>query len=280
VGLSLLVVLSVLGCSSGGSSPDPDPRAGTAIPANDDLTSVRQQAVLHPDEPYWPYRAGVLLTARDFLADAETAFQSSLHRNPVYTPALTALAGLYYEAGRYGEGARLLGDARGQMEAMGIPVPPELLEGLALHREALDDLAGAREAFSNAEASGQEASLSVGVYLRLRDGDFREGAEPARRAAEGNPRSPVALNNLGVSTLQGGDPLRARDLFREAHELDPKLPGPLYNLALLEEFYLMDHEAGAEWFRRYLSLSTADPDSLREVFLVNDSDTTNSNGGN
>jgi hypothetical protein len=52
-----------------------------------------------------------------------------------------------------------------------------------------------------------------------------------------------------------------------AHEIDPDLPGPLYNLAILEEFYLMNHEEAASWFERYWSLSQEDPDHLREVFI-------------
>jgi Flp pilus assembly protein TadD len=280
LGLFVLLSLIVNGCLFfGGSSPEPDPRAGAPSAPGDEIAHVRDRASLEPNEPYWPYRLGVLLAARDSLGEAESALLSSLLADPVYAPALTFLGGLYYEQGRYAEGARLLDEAREDLEAMGKPVPAEVLEGLALCREALDDPVGAEEVFARAAESTGEGGPSVGVYLGLRGSDYGATAEPARRAAEEHPGSAVHRNNLGVATLQAGDPIRAREILREAHDLDPDLPGPLYNLALLEEFYLMDHEAGAEWFRRYWSLSQADPDNLRGVFLEEESTPAEPDGG-
>jgi hypothetical protein len=63
--------------------------------------------------------------------------------------------------------------------------------------------------------------------------------------------------------LRAGDAPAARRELVRAMELDPFLPGPLYNLALLDHHFFLDDEAARRWFSRYWELSRDDPDSLR-----------------
>jgi Tfp pilus assembly protein PilF len=79
--------------------------------------------------------------------------------------------------------------------------------------------------------------------------------------------SAVNLNNFGITRLRAGDVDAARRAFARAIDRNPALPGPYYNLAILEKFYVFDEAAAARWFSQYWSRSTEDPDSLRAVFL-------------
>ena len=51
-------------------------------------------------------------------------------------------------------------------------------------------------------------------------------------------------------------------------DLDAKLPGPLYNLTIVDRFYRFDDASAREWFRKYRTLSSDDPDGLAEVLAV------------
>lgn len=107
---------------------------------------------------------------------------------------------------------------------------------------------------------------SAGAYLALRGptpGDARPLAEAALRD---DAKSAANQNNYGVTRLHAGDPARAREAFMKAIEIDPKLPGPYYNLAILEKYFVLDDDAAATWFGRYWSRSHADPDRLAEAF--------------
>jgi tetratricopeptide (TPR) repeat protein len=142
-------------------------------------------------------------------------------------------------------------------------VPDELLVALALHYEAL--AAGDRAA---AILAGLHADPSVEAWVRLR-GDGFEAAEGAAKAAlDTNPRSAVNHNNWGITRLYAGKPDEARKSFLTALELDPALPGPLYNLAIVDRFYRFDEESARGWFRRYRELSQDDPDGLAQILSV------------
>src|SRR5690606_37932972 len=106
---------------------------------------------------------------------------------------------------------------------------------------------------------------SVPTYLELRGDQIQEAGEVAERALEARPDA-VNLNNHGIALLMAGDPEAAREEFKRAHALDRELPGPLYNLAIVERFYFFDDAAAQEYFERYAALSQEDPDGLRGVF--------------
>ena len=75
-------------------------------------------------------------------------------------------------------------------------------------------------------------------------------------------------NNWGIAQLYAGEPKAARKSFLTASKMDPELPGPLYNLAIVDRFYFFDEEAARDWFRRYRKLSDEDPDGLAEILAA------------
>ena len=86
--------------------------------------------------------------------------------------------------------------------------------------------------------------------------------ETARRTLEANPRSAANHNNYGICLLYAGDPRGAREAFRKALEIDPELPGALYNMAIVEATYFFDEASGRAYFARYRQLASDDPDDL------------------
>ena len=87
----------------------------------------------------------------------------------------------------------------------------------------------------------------------------------AAESTASKDRSPSASNNLGIARLHHGDAEAERVLFQEAAREDPSLPGPNYNLAIVEHFYFFDDDAAARHFARYRELRTDDPDGLEAV---------------
>jgi Flp pilus assembly protein TadD len=112
-----------------------------------------------------------------------------------------------------------------------------------------------------------ERDGSAVVYLRLRGEHFAESLDVARKALDARP-SAVNHNNYGIAQLYAGDPESARESFLRAHELDGELPGPLYNLAIVDWFYFFAADDARDWFARYRKLASDDPDGLAEVFKV------------
>ena len=223
-----------------------------------------RQAQLAPDEPYFPHRLAELHLRAGRGDDAELALRSALARDPKYAPALSLLSRLLYEDGRHEEGVELL-------EAVPIgSFPGEeavvLAAGLALHREALGKTDLARQTLAPYRAELDWERLgSVPTYLELRGDRFLDAASLAERALKAR-QDAINLNNHGISRLLAGDPEAARDEFQRAHTLDPVLPGPLYNLAIVERFYFFDDAAAQDYFERYAALSSEDPDGLRTIF--------------
>jgi tetratricopeptide (TPR) repeat protein len=235
------------------------------------LDDVREQATLDPKQPYWSYRIAQIYLDTDSLASAEASLKASLARDPDYGPALSLLSKLYYEAGRHEEAVTLLEAAR--VHAGG-SLPPDLLAGLALHYDALGrlDLAAGT---ATAAARGEDADArSALVYVTLRGNHPETAAAPATAAVDDDPRSAANQNNYGITRLRAGDPAAARIAFLKAIELDPKLPGPYYNLAILEKFYLFDDEHAARWFKAYRDRDQSDPDSLAQAFAKSDAHAT------
>jgi tetratricopeptide (TPR) repeat protein len=226
------------------------------------LDEVRARAAREPSQPFWSYRLGQMYLAADSAGQAEVALKASLASDPGYAPALALMSKLYFLAGRHEEAVQMLEAAR----SGGFPggFPPALLAGLALHYDALDrtDLA----ADLMARAGRAQANGSPSVYMTLRSASPDSAAEPAEDAVKKAPRSAVNQNNYGITRLRAGDLDGAQRAFATAIEIDPSLPGPYYNLAILEKYYRFDDDAAAKWFRLYGARSQDDPDGLADVF--------------
>ncbi len=226
------------------------------------VLEAREQMALDAKEPYWPYRLGQIHVEADSLAQAEAALKASLRRDPSYAPALSLLAKLYYDAGRHAEAVELLESARTRPGAFAGGVPQEITSGLALHYEALGrhDLAAAL--VGNASRSATGPARSAAVYVTLRGESARGATDLASAAVEEDAKSAANHNNYGITKLKAGDPKSARKAFLRAIELDPELPGPYYNLAILERYYRFDDVAAARWLRAYREHASQDPDGL------------------
>jgi tetratricopeptide (TPR) repeat protein len=219
-----------------------------------------------PTVAYWPFRLGELLVAENQNELAVTHFKTALERDPSYEPALALLSKAYYDSARFEEGVSLLEDARTRRAGI---LPVELATALALHYEALGriDEAGAIAKSVEDRALDWKRNGSALVYLRLKGDDFLQSPEIARKALDADPSSAVNFNNYGITQLYGGDPEGAKESFLKALDLDPDLPGALYNLAIVDHFYFFDDERAREWYRRYRRISPEDPDRLEDVLL-------------
>lgn len=226
------------------------------------LADAREQTALDPGEPYWPYRTGQIYLESDSLARAEAALKSCLARDPLYVPALMLLSKLYYDAQRHDEGVALLEAARARAGAFPNGVPPALLAGLALHYQALGRHEQAALVVEGAARSGHGEGGTALVYVMLRGDHPEAAAELARAALDNDPHSAANQNNYGITRLRAGDPKAARDAFLRAIDIDPKLPGPYYNLAIVERFFFFDEEASNRWLKAYRDRSSDDPDNL------------------
>jgi tetratricopeptide (TPR) repeat protein len=237
-----------------------------APPALTEIEDARLQAALAPADPYWPFHLAELHLADGALAEAETALVASIALDSTYTPSLSLLSKLYFDAGRHREAVEMLEALRARPDRFPGGMPRALLEGLALHYDALDEV-GLAEAvmaeLTRRDADRVESSL---VYLTLRGAKPETAELLASEALKKDSRSAVNHNNYGITRLRAGDLTAARQAFLTAVEIDPSLPGPYYNLAILEKFYVFDETAAAEWFRQYRARSLDDPDGLFEVF--------------
>jgi len=258
-GCGLSVVGHRVGLPARGSASSPTP-----APASGKMAEAREQAALAPKEPYWPYRMGQLYLAADSTAKAEAELLVALEHDPGYAPALSLISKLYYDTGRHEDAVRLLEAARTRAGEAGLA--PPVLAGLALHYEALDRPDRSRQVLAGVPRGAEKGTVSALVYVMLR-GDRPDSASGlAVEARDENPGSAANQNNFGITRLRAGDPVGARKAFMEAIRIDPKLPGPYYNLAILEKYYALDDGAGAKWYRAYRERSSSDPDSLGSVF--------------
>ncbi|MBK8229686.1 MAG: hypothetical protein IPK72_03680 [Candidatus Eisenbacteria bacterium] len=146
--------------------------------------------------------------------------------------------------------------------------PLELLAALALHHAAAGQVEVAEALLDSYYAPGPHWSKigSVLAYVALRSAHpERRGPSAAERALQADGDAPEALNNQGIALLVRGDPETARIRLEQAHALDPDLPGPLYNLAIVEQFYFFREEKARAWFDLYLERSDLDPDGLKSI---------------
>lgn len=230
-----------------------------------DLRETREAAALAPAEPYWPFHVAELYVGADSLAAASTAIADALARDPDYAPALTLRSRLDARAGRHVEAIRSIEAALARPGAFPSGAPRELIEGLALHYEALgkDDRAQALLA----GAPPRQGPPSPALVALTLDGAKPESAAPlAEAAVKSDPRSAVNQNNWGITLLRNGDPLAAKRAFEWATRADPTLAGPWYNLAILHKYYLFDDSTATASFAEYWQRSHRDPDGLAALF--------------
>ena len=234
------------------------------------VIEARAQSAANPRDAYWPYRLGQIYLDSDSLPSAEAALETSLSRDRTYAPALSLLSKLYFDQGRHAEAVKMLDPVVSSPDAFSNADRQALLAALALHQDALGRPDLARSAIAGApQPKGAHASSAM-VFVTLRGESPDSAGALAKAALEEDSKNAVNLNNYGITRLRAGDPAAARKAFDQAIARDPSLPGPYYNLAILEKFFLFDDAAAARWFQAYSERSKADPDSLFGVFSSGD----------
>jgi len=232
----------------------------------DEMTDARDEMAANPADPRAAFRLARLYLERDSLASAESALREALRRDGTYSPALSTLSKLYFDQGRHAEAVQMLAPVLSSPESFASADREALLAGLALHQDALGHADLAHDAIAAAPNAGDAQAGSAKVFVALR-GDQPDSAQTLAKAAlDDDGKSAVNLNNYGITCLRAGDPVAARKAFDSAIKRDPNLPGPYYNLAILEKYYLLDDQAAARWFKEYTRRSKADPDSLARAF--------------
>jgi tetratricopeptide (TPR) repeat protein len=233
----------------------PPPAATRTV---DRLAEAREQMQLEGDEVAWCLETAARALALDSLDLAERALEDALRRQPTHPAALTAWSEMLHRAGRSEEAVvRLAG-----LRARGATLAPEVVAALAIHQDALDAVDEARTTWSSLPQAERDRMAGVGVYLALR-GDHPEAGHAAAEAlAARHGDHAVHLNNLGLVRLRRGEIEAARQAFLAAARREPSLPGPYYNLAILERFYAFDDSSAARWYARYRARANQDPDGL------------------
>lgn len=236
--------------------------AEAAMTPSDPVAELRARATQNPSEPYWPYQLARLELSKQRPDTAEPALRQAIERDRAYAPALTALSRLYYEQGRHAEAIALLEPVRAHQ----VPLPPAdraaVLAGLAMHQAALGDDVAARATLGMLTRDERDHVPGVAAWLAVRDTSSAAARSATEVALRMEPKTAANHNNRGIALLRSGDPDGAAKAFERAIELDPSLPGPWYNLAILERWYRLDRVAAAQRFREYWTRSHADPDSL------------------
>ena len=251
------------GCGSlpGMGTPGDDARSMKPEQAVDQLTSTRAQLALAPNEPYWAFRMGELYAAADSSALAMQYLQKSLAADGSYQPAAALLSKLYYDAGMFAQGVDLLDG----FVARNPQASDEIKAALALQLDAAGDAARADLVLAQCGAES-EAAQSARAYVTLRGQDPKSALAGAKQALDADDSSAANHNNYGIALLHAGRPVEAREHFKNALSIDKKLPGALYNMAIVEAFYFFDEAAGREWFAKYKQVASDDPDDLAARF--------------
>jgi tetratricopeptide (TPR) repeat protein len=230
--------------------------------ANDPLAEAHERMVEEPSEPWWPTRAAQLEAAAGHTAAAENSLRTALQRDSTYAPAMTQLSRMLYEQGRHDEAVQLLEPVRDQRVSMDASDRAAVLAGLALHEAALGHDDEARATLEQLGHADRDDAASVAAYLALRGRSADSAVKLTQVAVKAVPGSAANHNNLGIALLRAADPDGAAREFERAIALDPRLPGPWYNMAILERWYRLDRTAAAQRFQQYWARSHADPDSL------------------
>ena len=243
----------------------PAPRAATP---REQIDESRARAMASPSEPYWPFRVAELYVALAAPDSALDALRGSLGRDGSYAPALALFSKLEFDANRHDDAIAALESARLSARRAATDLAPELLAGLALHYDATGRTADANEALDAVPKSARrlaDAAAAAVAVRRAGDAGAATTAALAEDAAHEHPGSAACLNNAGIARLRAGDVAGARKALTRAIELDPRRPGPYYNLAIIEQYYALDAVAAARWFTKYRELSSDDPDGLGAV---------------
>lgn len=230
--------------------------------ASDPLAEAHERMVEEPGEPWWPTRAAELEAAAGHAAAAENSLRTALARDSAYAPALTQLSRMLYEQGRHDEAVRLLEPVRDHRTSLGGGDRAAVLAGLALHEAALGHDDEARATLEMLGHADRDDAAGVAGYLAVRGSSADSAVKLTQAAVKAAPERAANHNNLGIALLRSADPDGAAREFERAMALDPALPGPWYNMAILERWYRLDRAAAAKRFQQYWTLSHADPDSL------------------
>lgn len=246
------------------SSNEPDVSAS-------EFQRLHREAALAPSEAYWPHRLAELHLAAGNADSARVHCDAALDRNADYAPALSLRSQMYWDTGDHQDAVVLLQAAEQRLR----PFPAELSVALALHLDAFGEFEAADEIFT-ALPPETPALRQLDGYRRLRGDDYTDSLDSARALAEANPNVAAHQNNIGIALLYAGQPHEAKRALERALELDPRLPGPHYNLAIVERFYFFQDEAARDHLRSYLQLASDDPDGLTAIFAQG---TENAKGG-
>ncbi len=263
--LAALMLAATAGCGSmsfvpgmGGSS---EPKPLEPEEAVDQLTATRDKLALSPNDPYWSFRVGELYAAADSATLAAQYLTKSLAVDPSYAPAAALLSKLYYDAGMYAQGVDLMDG----FVARNPHAPDPIRVALALHLDALGETDRAQAVLAACGPASKEAG-EARTYVALRGQNPKSAMAAAKQALDADDSSAANHNNYGIALLHAGRPIEAREHFKNALSIDDKLPGALYNMAIVEGFYFFDEAAGREWFARYKKIASDDPDDLAARF--------------
>ncbi len=259
VALGLIVtglIALLAGCAATGSRSGDHPAF-----AWDQMQAERQAA---PLEPYWPYRMAEGYQASGNTAAAHAQLDTALTLSPNYVPAIILLSQLHYDGGQYESAVALLQEALANQTEQ----PDVLRVALALNLQALGEPDQAADVLANCDKqSGPTNTARIAVMLQSED--FQSSLPAAQAAVAANPQSAANHNNLGISLLYAGHATEARTAFLKALELAPELPGALYNLAIVENFYFFDRDTSQDYFERYQTAArrqpAPDPDDLASI---------------
>ncbi len=200
------------------------------------------------------------------LADAESSLVQLVAEEPRDPRAQADLSRIDFVRGRHQEAIQRLEPLLAPESGLSRDERDVLLAGVALHWDALGRTDRAAAALSGVSGADLDRVGSALACVRLR-GEHPDSADAVAEAALHADRSRAAnWNNWGVTRLRAGDLEGARKAFLEAIDRDPQRPGPYYNLAILEKFYLFHDAEGAAWFRRFRERSNDDPDGLARAF--------------
>jgi predicted Zn-dependent protease len=230
----------------------------------DALSTTRERMQMEPKEPYWPCHLGELYAAADSTARAIPFLKAALDLDPGYAPAASLLSKIYYDAGMHAEAVALL---RGALAA-GRPAPDELRVALAMNLEATGEFDQASQVLA-ACTDDSPATREARTLVSFRTDEPQQALEAAKRALDADPHSAANQNNYGIALLYVGHPDKAREAFKAALAINDRLPGALYNMAVVETFYFFDDGAGRQWFDRYRQYASADPNDLASHFETN-----------
>jgi len=192
------------------------------------------------------------------------SLDTALTLDPNYAPAVTLLSKTWYDAGQFNQAAQLL-----RTHLASNPEAPDVMRvALALNLQALSQPDASAEVLATCSTNSGALSTAK-TFATLQGSEFLTSLAEAAEAVQENPDSAANHNNHGISLLYVGQPLAAREAFQRALDLEPELPGGLYNMAIVENFYFFDPTASNAYFAQYREVTKgqplSDPDDLGTI---------------